>query len=239
MLFKNISFPNPAENILFDDVLLDLAERGQSGEAFRLWESPRVFIVLGRVGNPADDLRTREVLEERIPVLRRSSGGGTVVQGPGCLNFSFILSKEKDPQLNDLRRSYQIILKKVIAVCATLGVQADFRPTSDLAFLPEEKKFSGNAQKRGKKFILHHGTVLYNFDLSLIAKYLTIPHDIPEYRRDRGHLDFVSNIPCSRHAIVRAFIQILGLPTAETRSSGLEQQCLEGFLRQKGVEIRL
>lgn len=239
MLFKDVTFVNPVQNILFDDVLLDLAERGQSEEVFRLWESPSVFIVLGRVGKAEEDLQAQEIKAERIPVLRRSSGGGTVLQGPGCLNFSFVLSKEKDPRLNDLRRSYQIILEKVIAVFAALGQTVAFRPISDLALVPEEKKFSGNAQKRGKKFILHHGTILYNFDLSLIAKYLTIPRDIPEYRRNRAHLDFVCNIPCSTGQIAQAFGQVLGVPAADPHLTAVEQQRLDEFVAQRDVLVRL
>src|SRR3989338_2013917 len=102
MLFKDISFPTPQENILFDDVLLSLAEEGKSESVLRCWESPKMFIVLGRIGKAADDIHIDTVLQDKIPVLRRSSGGGTVLQGKGCLNFSLILSKYDNPQLNDI-----------------------------------------------------------------------------------------------------------------------------------------
>ena len=39
---------------------------------------------------------------------------------------------------------------KVIEALRQSGVEAYFRPTSDLATGPEEKKFSGNAQRRGQ-----------------------------------------------------------------------------------------
>ena len=133
--------------------------------------------------------------KDNIPVLRRSSGGGTVVQGPGCLNYTLVLSKQKYPVLNDLRKSYQWISAKVIEALRQKGVDAYFRPTSDLAIGPGEQKFSGNAQRRGRHYILHHGTILYNFDLTLISRYLNMPTDIPEYRKHRPHTDFVTNIP--------------------------------------------
>ena len=41
---------------------------------------------------------------------------------------------------------------------------------------------------------MHHGTILYNFDLALIEKYLCMPRKYPEYRQKRGHRDFVTNI---------------------------------------------
>ena len=192
MILENISFQSPLENILYDEVLLDLAEQGRGGEVLRFWESPEIFVVLGRTSNPAEDIYIEEALCDQIPVLRRASGGGTVLQGKGCLNYALILSKEKNPQVMKIRESYQFILGKIVQSLKNLGIAAEFKPISDLAV--GEKKFSGNAQKRGKKFILHHGTILYGFDLSLIEKYLTIPKNIPEYRRGRAHRDLIVNL---------------------------------------------
>ncbi len=195
MQLRDISFPTPAENIFFDEVLWRLAEKHEGGEFLRFWESPKIFIVLGRIGKQEADVNIAAAQKDNIPVLRRSSGGGTVVQGPGCLNFTLVLSRQKNPLLNDLRRSYQWISAKVIEALRQEGVEAYFRPTSDLAVGPREEKFSGNAQRRGRHYILHHGTILYNFDLTLISRYLNMPADTPVYRKDRPHADFVTNIP--------------------------------------------
>jgi len=195
MHLRDISFPTPQENIAYDEVLLSLAEKHGAGEYLRFWESPQIFIVLGSIGRREIDVNCTRVQLDNIPVLRRSSGGGTVVQGPGCLNYTLVLSKQKHPELNDLRKSYEWISARVIEALRQSGVEAYFRPTSDLATGPNEKKFSGNAQRRVKHHILHHGTVLYKFDLSLISRYLNMPHDIPEYRKHRPHTDFVTNIP--------------------------------------------
>ncbi|MBI5415213.1 MAG: lipoate--protein ligase family protein [Candidatus Omnitrophica bacterium] len=195
MLLKNISLPTPLENILYDNVLLELAERNGQGEVLRFWESGQFFVVLGRISRLEQDVHLANVRRDHVPVLRRASGGGTVLQGPGCLNYSLVLSKDLRPQLADLKRSYQWILGNVIAALQKIGVAAAFRPLSDIALVDGERKISGNAQKRGRKFILHHGTLLYNFDLNKITEYLTMPRDIPEYRNGRRHSDFVANIP--------------------------------------------
>ena len=65
--------------------------------------------MLGRIGHEEMDVNTAHAQKDNVPVLRRSSGGGTVVQGPGCLNYTLVLSKQKHPELNDLRRSYEWI----------------------------------------------------------------------------------------------------------------------------------
>jgi len=195
MILKDISLKLPQENILYDDVLLYLAEEGKASEVLRFWESEDYFVVLGRISKEQEDINLREVSQDGIAVLRRSSGGGTVLQGKGCLNYSLVLSKERGPDISDLRGSYQFILNKIISALGQLGVEAEYHPISDIALKEDQKKISGNAQKRSRKFILHHGTILYDFDLECIEKYLKIPKDIPPYRWDRSHLDFIANIP--------------------------------------------
>lgn len=233
MRLKDISLPTPLENILFDDCLLTLAEKGLGGEVLRFWESPKTFIVLGATGKINEDVNQDAARKDHIPILRRTSGGGTVLQGKGCLNFAFVLSKEKNPRLNDLRESYQIILNQVIAIMKDLHVEAVFRPSSDLALVERrgvEKKFSGNAQRRARKYILHHGTILYDFDLISIGRYLKIPRDVPSYRQGRSHEEFVTNIPLTVKTIKNAFQEFLGLTQVEYALNDVETQCLKDSL---------
>ncbi|MFA5260082.1 MAG: lipoate--protein ligase family protein [Candidatus Omnitrophota bacterium] len=226
MRLNDVSFSFPEENLLFDDVLLHLAEQGKSGEVLRFWESPEVCVVLGRTGNPEQELLREAVDHDGIKIFRRSSGGGTVLQGPGCLNYTLILDKESDPRLQDIRKSYEVILDKVIRVLSACDIRAEFRPVSDLVLPGKEMKFSGNAQKRGRRFILHHGTFLYDFPLGLISKYLRVPEDVPDYRQGRAHQEFVTNLAVSRELIKTAFIRHFASHLTEKTLSRQASQCL-------------
>ena len=194
MKVLDLSFSDPQQNLTCDDDLLLKADKAGSGEVLRFWESPGVFVVLGRTCDEAGDVLVDACARDGIPVLRRSSGGGTVVQGPGCLNFSLVLDKSRHADLASITRSYRHILNKTIDVLEACGVAAQFRPVCDLVVAQGERKFSGNAQRRGRNFILHHGTLLYRFDLSLISRYLATPSQMPEYRRLRVHEDFITNV---------------------------------------------
>lgn len=237
MLLKDISFQSPEENILYDEVLLHLAEKGRPGEILRFWESPEMFVCLGRICKE-EDLKAEKIAQEHIPVLRRCTGGGTVLQGKGCLNYSLILSKAHDPQINDLRKSYQGILNKVIDALRRLNVEAVFYPVSDIALAEDHKKISGNAQKRSRKFILHHGTILYDFDLGVIERYLRMPKDIPEYRQGRSHSDFVTNVPLSAVDIKAALKDVFGIDRKEETLDGEEHACLQAFLNTRKVYVK-
>jgi lipoate---protein ligase len=210
MTVENLSFPDPQANLNYDEELLRRAEKGGGGEALRYWESPVHFIVLGRASVAEDDVELAAAERDNIQVLRRTSGGGTVLQGPGCLNFSLVLALKRYPDLASIRRSYVFILNKIMSSVKKFGIDAEFRPVSDLIVKGTEKKFSGNAQRRGRNHILHHGTILYDFDLSLISRYLKVPKKMPDYRANRTHADFVTNISVNpqliREAIHNEFI---------------------------------
>ncbi|HLF17277.1 MAG TPA: lipoate--protein ligase family protein [Candidatus Omnitrophota bacterium] len=239
MWARDISFEDPQKNILFDEVLYHLAETDQAGEAIRFWESPVYFIVLGRIGKINEDVQREAVGKDRIPVLRRASGGGTVLQGKGCLNYTLILSKESRKDIRDLKKSYQYILGHIVEALKSTGVEADYFPVSDIALKRNRKKISGNAQKRGRHFIMHHGTVLLDFDLPLIEKYLTMPEDIPEYRQKRGHLDFVSNTGISSRQFKDALKASFGVTQEKKNMSALEEKYLNEFLSAKESLVKV
>lgn len=237
MVLKDITLSSPEENILLDDVFLTMAEEGRSGEVLRFWESRTDFIVLGRTGKVREDIKNEDVSRDGIPVLRRSSGGGTVFQGKGCLNYALILSKQKFPLLNDLRKSYVYISNKITGALKKENLEIFFRPPSDLVVGPEERKFSGNAQRRLRTFILHHGTFLYDFSIEKMERYLNIPKEVPSYRKGRPHGTFVTNIALSPGQIKEHFRHAFGVMKEEKNLTKREQECLNKLKKIRGDQV--
>ncbi len=233
MLLKDISFDLPEENILFDEALFSLAEEGLSAETLRFWESQKTFVVLGRTSQLQADVYFEICQKEGIPILRRCSGGGTVVQGKGCLNFVCIISKSRHPLLADIRKSYHYILEKVTQSLEQIQVKASFRPVSDLVFGSEDKKFSGNAQRRGRKYILHHGTILYDFDLQSVERYLKMPGHVPDYRQGRSHLNFIKNIPLKTEEFKQSLSVAFSADVREDFLNTAEQKYLKRLLEDR------
>lgn len=192
----DLNFHQADENLRYDEQLLGRFEQSPSPEpstleSLRFWECPTYAVVLGRGGNLATDVHAGVCAANAIPVLRRASGGGAVVIGPGCLSFSLVLSLETRPQLLSVRRSYELILGTVIEAlgCGEIEIQG----LSDLAL--RGRKISGNAQRRTGRALLHQGTILYNFDATVLAQFLPFPARRPEYRNGRPHFEFVTNFP--------------------------------------------
>lgn len=190
------TFSSPEENLACDEALLDLVEEGYAHEILRFWESPQYFVVLGSSNKVHQEVFVEKCEADGISILRRHSGGGTVLQGPGCLNFSLILGIHPDgPTRNITDTTRYIMQRHADALSTLLGEKVEMMGSSDLTI--GGRKFSGNAQRRRLKAVLFHGTFLLDFDLSLIGKYLKIPTKQPEYRNQRSHPDFVCNINCN------------------------------------------
>jgi lipoate-protein ligase A len=198
----DLTLPTPEENLALDEaLLLGLEEaaswgRAQEAETIRFWESPSYFVVLG-VSRPLQvDVDLEACRHAAVPVLRRSSGGGTVLQGPGCLNFTLVLSLEGRPELRDVRRSFNLLLARV---ANGLALDTTLRGLSDLALA--DRKISGNAQKRTSRALLHHGTILHALEGVQVARFLREPAERPDYRGERNHQAFLGNVPLSRDEI--------------------------------------
>lgn len=198
MLFIHKTFETPHENLAFDEALLLSAESGHLGECLRIWEIENHAVVLGSGGIFLDDVNEDACNKNNVPILRRSSGGGTVLLGKGCLLFSLILRTDIRPGLATIKNSYVNIMEQIANSLGISGITHD--GTSDLAW--ENKKFSGNAQQRKSVFILHHGSILYDFDIGSITEYLKHPIRQPEYRLNRMHQDFLTNLPIPREEII-------------------------------------
>ena len=132
-----------------------------------------------------------------IPVLRRDSGGGAVVLGPGCLCVALILSLDARPALADVTASYAALLG---AIAETLSIRHVSVRCTDLAL--GNRKFAGHAQRRLRRTLLHHGSILYRFDLGLIDALLPEPPRRPAWRGSRRHREFLTNVPLDRAEMV-------------------------------------
>ncbi len=201
MRFLVRTLPTASANLALDEALLLEADAGRGGDLLRIWHLESPAVVLGAGGSVALDVDEAACVTDGVPILRRSSGGGTVLLGRGCLCFSLILSYAREPALTEIGSSYALILNRIRDCLTPLQPDIERAGTSDLAV--GGRKVSGNAQQRKRAHLLHHGTLLYNYDLASIGRYLRTPERQPEYRAGRTHLDFVMNLPATGDDLIR------------------------------------
>jgi lipoate-protein ligase A len=201
MKHLDLTLPSPAENLAADEVLLDACEKNGGGEILRFWESPEPFVVVGYANKVATEVNVENCRAKQIPVFRRCSGGGTVLQGAGCLNYALILRIEENSPLASISSANKFIMEKNRAAVESVADQLktknskpknSVRGHTDLAI--DSLKFSGNSQRRRKHFLLFHGTFLLSFELALVGELLRMPSLQPDYRASRSHKNFLTNL---------------------------------------------
>ena len=129
--------------------------------------------------------------------------------------YAVVLSYDRRPELRSIDAAHRYVLGRLVEALQPLAPNIAQHGTSDLALAahtahaPASKKFSGNSMRAKRRFMLYHGTLLYDFDLSLIERYLRHPPREPQYRAGRAHTEFIANLPIGgqqlRTAIARAF----------------------------------
>ena len=204
MLLLEQSLDTPAQNLALDQALLEAATSSDE-QVLRLWESPQYAVVLGRSSRAAEEVNLAACESRKVPIRRRNSGGATVLIGPGCLMYSVVLSCRRDPRLRILEQAHRTVLETVRAAVSERVPGIRVSGTSDLTVAG--RKFSGNSVRCQRDQLLYHGTLLYDFPLDLIADCLHLPPRRPEYREDRSHLDFVTNLPSSADQLRLALIR--------------------------------
>ena len=197
MDFLDLSFTQFQQNLTVEETVLSKVDSDESSGLLRVWESASVCAVVGRGQTIENEVYTDKCLAESIGIYKRCSGGGTVLQGPGCLNYAFILPFSRHVAFSTISTTTSTIMK-----CVALGLQGVapgllVEGVSDLTH--KGYKVSGNAQKRLRKAFLFHGTVLIDFDLSLVDRFLKHPSSEPDYRKGKAHSDFIRNLSITRN----------------------------------------
>jgi lipoate-protein ligase A len=189
----DLTLASPEENLACDEILLDACETGALEGVLRFWEPTRYFVVVGYANQVMLEVNQAFCQQHDIPILRRCSGGGAVLQGPGCLNYSLVLRIADYPCLAGISGTNDFVLQlHQHALEALLRAPIEKQGYTDLAM--GGLKFCGNSQRRRKDFLLFHGCFLLHADIGLIEKALPMPSRQPEYRDNRAHADFLTNL---------------------------------------------
>jgi len=222
----------PAANLACDEVLLDLCEEGRGEEVLRVWESAEHFVVVGYANRVADEVDLAACDALRVPILRRCSGGGTVLQGAGCLSYSLIL--RIDERAAGVRETNRTIMERHRQVLGEL-LRRPVAVSGHTDLTLDGRKFSGNSQRRHRRALLFHGTFLLGFNLALIGRCLRTPSRQPDYRQNRRHEDFLVNLSLPASAIKQALKQCwkADRPLAKIPFEQIEQLVREKYSRDE------
>jgi lipoate---protein ligase len=143
-------------------------------------------VVLGAFNDEKLHLQLDLIKKDKIPLIKRFSGGGSVIVDENTIFITFIFSKKT------LNFSYPEEIFKW-----TENFYKKFFPSSfslqENDYILENKKCAGNAQYLKKTRWLHHSSFLWEFDNKKMD-YLLLPKKAPKYRDNRSHENFLCTI---------------------------------------------
>lgn len=220
---------DPALNLATEEYLLNTAEE----DCFMLWRNQRAIIV-GRNQNTHSQIRPDFVERHGIAVVRRITGGGAVYHDLGNVNFSFILAAAGRPDIDFVRHT-----RPILDFLNHIGLPARLDGRNDLSL--HGLKISGNAQHIQQGRVLHHGTLLFDVDLAMLAAVLQVDPakyqdravqsirgrvaNIREYLpQDMGVEEFMQSL---RHFLLRS------LAAGESRLRAEELAAIEGLAQER------
>lgn len=146
---------DPFFNQAFEEYVF---EHFQNGDIFFTWQNSPTVIV-GQNQNIYREVDILKLYKKNIPVVRRMTGGGTVYHDLGNINYTFISN-------SDQNLSYDRFLDPMTNALCALGLNAHKNSVCDIAV--DGLKISGSAQRTCKGRVLHHGTLLFDCDLTLL-----------------------------------------------------------------------
>src|SRR5207253_2474565 len=127
-------------------------------------------VVLGAGGRVNADVDIEACHRAGVPLARRSSGGGTVLLGAGCLLYSLILRMDRASEMQSIPSSQAYILGVITAALNRRFPGTSMAGYGDIVLAV--RKCGGSAQQRKRDHLLFHGTILYDFDLAAIGRFL-------------------------------------------------------------------
>ncbi len=151
---------NPAFNLATEEYILKEIKE----DVFYLYVN-EPCIVVGKHQNTLAEIDYEYTLNNNIPVYRRLSGGGTVYHDLGNLNFCFITNEEKGNLVNFEKHAIPIV-----KALENIGLTIEVGKRHELSI--DGKKISGNASHIFRNRSMHHGTLLFSADLTILNRCL-------------------------------------------------------------------
>lgn len=162
---------------------MDVAD-GRRGPTIRFWEWTRPALVLGANQSVANEIDLDEAARQGFEITRRMSGGGTMLCQPGgTITWSLTLPERLVSGLS-FRDSYRALDAWVLDALRGLGVDVEYRPINEIVV--PEGKLAGAAQARRRGAVLHHVTMAYDVDPSLVPRLIRIGRESVQARGARS-----------------------------------------------------
>ncbi len=164
MKFLHLKTTDPYYNLAVEEYFFEKSK----DDVFILWQN-EPSVVIGKNQNAYAELNLNYIKNKKIHIARRITGGGAVYHDLGNVNYSFISTANRDGI------DFAYFTEPIISSLSDLGIEASLSGRNDIEI--GARKISGNAQYTKNGRTLHHGTLLFDADLTVLDKALYVDEE--------------------------------------------------------------
>jgi len=238
----NVETPEDAAmNLAIDEAIFIAMMKKVAPPTVRFWRNARA-VVVGYSQKVEAEINLALCEKENIQIVRRFTGGGTVYQDLGNLNYTIVVdASHRLIRGLDIAESYKVLCSGMVEGLRDVGIAAAFRPLSDICV--GDKKISGSAQSRKKGIALHHGTVLVNSDLDMLVNVLDISRKDREGKkatsirkpvtRLKDELSLDIDMATVKKALARGFERAFSITLTQGKLKLSEEETTQNLYRDK------
>lgn len=162
----------PAMNLALDEVLTKSVGQELRGPTLRFWGWSAPCIVLGRFQSVRNEVQVENAAALGVQIVRRISGGGAMfIEPENAITYSIHVPPSFVEGLS-FAESYAFLDSWVIDALRELGIDAWYAPLNDIT--SSGGKVGGAAQARRFGGVLHHTTMAYDMDPTVMVQVLRI-----------------------------------------------------------------
>ena len=175
----------------------ELLESNDNHNNLMVWIPDELMVVIGKSSNPELELIAGNIDADQIPVIRRGTGGCSVVLSPEMAVVSFVIRNDKQRKNNEY---FAIFTDVIMNSLKKLGIDGICRAgISDITL--NGQKVAGSSIYRNKDMVFYHAIINIAGETDHMERYLRIPPRYPDYRAGRPHKDFVTSFKAQGHTL--------------------------------------
>lgn len=158
---------------------------------YKIWQPQKTYIVLGKSDTIENSIvkHKNNDINKKIYVLKRPSGGHSVVLTKNTLVVA-VMIKNKDIGAKQFFKKVNSLIIKAIKILNISNLTEN--GVSDISI--GNKKILGSSMYKNKDYLFYHAVLNFAENPEFISKLLKHPKSEPKYRKNRLHIDFLTNI---------------------------------------------
>jgi lipoate-protein ligase A len=181
------------------------------------------------------------IQKEKFPIVRRSIGGGTILDGSWEQDYFFIVKKKSQECPIDIKDFYRQYLSIVASTLRGVGVKADYRPINDVVV--GGRKISGNGGVSIGESMILAGDILLDLPIDLMTRVLKVPNEKFRDKLQNSLSEWMTSLrqelkdPPSRDEVkqnlINEFEKQIGATIEDRQLSTIEKKYLDKLLTER------